>query len=203
MGVAEKVGTDYEHCERVLRRVLATPECGGDNPLAEIMHTGRDKSLLQGGNRRSRHETHATETRRRGGSKALISDKDYADSAFVHAIHALPEPYPAILRGRYHPNPTMAEKFSVVHPVLGMYRKSNAMLVAKDMIDHIYSPRMVRDEKGLRPQKIWERYEYTSEEWMNTDVRKAWDRLRKRVHEHVNPAIDAWVAECDRRGLVV
>lgn len=205
MGAAEKLQLDYGACEKMLFWIFSAEELGGNNVLADYIQA-KPKDFIPTLWRRSKKETtHAVATRNSAGSSIPMDEIDWYKTSYVRAVSALPEPYPDMLRGRFHPNPTISEKFSVVHPVLKTYRKRETIMLAKDMIDHIYSPKMVRDEKRnrLRPQKVFERYGYTYDEWEDMDARKAWDRLRRRIREHMRPAIDAWVIECRKRDLEI
>lgn len=203
MTTAEKSKLDYGACEALLRKIFEVTELGSGSSLADWINTKSTDFDPKHWRKPKGRVMHAVATRRGGTNSIPLDDGDWQKSMYVRAVNALPEPFPDMLRGRYHPNPTITQKFSVVHPVLDLCRKPNTMLLAKDMLDHIYSPRMIRDGSTVRPQKIWERYAYTSEEWMDADARKTWDRLRRRLREHMTPAIDAWVDECRKNGLDV
>lgn len=205
MSVAEKSRVDYGACESMLRFALSATEIGGGSSLADWINAKPSDFVAANWRKPKGQPTHAVATRQGGTNSIPMDEIDWYKTSYVRAINSLPAPFPDMLRGRFSENPTISEKFAVVHPVLGMYRKSEPMMVAKDMIDHIYSPRMVRDNDSnrLRPQKIWERYGFSYVEWENHKDRKTWDDVRRKLRQVVRPAIDAWVAECRRKDLEI
>lgn len=205
MSTAEAVRVDYGACESMLRFVLTATEMGSTSSLADWINT-KPKDFNPSNWRKTRGQAmHAVASRVGGVNSIPMDEIDWYKTSYVRVINSLPAPFPEQLRGRFHPNPTITEKFAIVHPVLGLYRKSEPMIVAKDMVDHIYSPKMVRDEKTdrLRKQKIWERYNFTYDEWENHKDRKTWDDVRRKMRQVVQPAIDAWVQECRRLDLEI
>lgn len=201
---AKTIKIDYSACESLLRFVFSTTEIGGASSLADWINSKPkdfDRKLWV---KPKGQATHAVATRQTGGNAIPLDEVDWFKSPFVRAVNALHEPYPEMLRGRYHPNPTITEKCAVIYPVLQMYRKTEPMLRAKAMLDHIFDPPMVADSKGgKRPQRIWEAYGYEHDEWQNHADRKIWDDVRQKLRSLMQPAIEAWVAECRRRDLDV
>lgn len=207
MASAAACDTDYTEYTGLLRFVLSTTELGGKNGLNDWINSNtkpqqHNPALWE---KSGEHCIHATATQSGSGGGIPLHDRDGMKGPYVHALRALPAPYPSILRGRYAPKPTHLDKFEVVYPILKRYRTAASVLLAKEMIDHLYHPRNVIDAPGVAPrsEKIWERLGYTSAEWMDAAERKAWNRLNQRLDEHVGPAVMAWVAECRRRGLAI
>ena len=207
MSTAKKLDTDYSEYLGFLRFVLSVTERGGSNGLADWINTkpkaGARNASWWG--KSGEHCVHAVATRKGSGSDIPLDERDWEKAPYMHAMHALPDPYPAILRGRYSPDPTQLDKFEVVYPILRRYRTADSVRLAKEMLDHIYCPQRVAEGRGgeTRKQKIWERFGFTSDEWMDAAERKAWNRLNSRLDELVGPAVMAWVEECRRRGLEI
>tara|TARA_R110000782_G_C14819221_1_gene413885 strand:- start:32247 stop:32894 length:648 start_codon:yes stop_codon:yes gene_type:complete len=215
MSTAEAVRVDYKLVYQKLKEIYEDGEGSSQNVLADYIQS-RPKDF-DPKNYRVRNQAtlvHASASRNNSGSSVLIDEQDWKRSAYKHAVSALPDPFPSHIRGRFKPNPDIAEKFLVTYPLLAPHEDKETITAAqqmmrkKDMLDHIYSPRMVPDEREknatiMRKQAIWERYGYTSEQWMDCKERKTWDWVNRKLKEHLRPAIDAWVAECERRGLEI
>lgn len=215
MGTAETLRVDYKWITRKLAEIYEDHDEGGQNVLADYIQS-RPKDF-DPKNYRVRNQAtlvHASASRNSSGSSVLMDEHEWDRSAYRRAVSALPDPFPSLIRGRFKPNPDIAEKFLVTYPLLASHKDKETITAAqqmmrkKDMLDHIYSPRMVPDERHKndtvkRKQAIWERYGYTSEQWMDCKERKTWDWVNRKLKEHLRPAIDAWVAECERRGLEI
>lgn len=219
MSVAEKTRVDYGACENKLRDVLRLSEEQGDNMLADYVSTMAKTELLLKSPKAcyetTNHKgevvakrkpcwgqwattTSATATRRGGGNGIPMCDKDFEKAAYVHAINALPAPYPDMLRGRFAPDPEIDQMRKISAPIIASYRELAPMTRAGEMLAYILRPWDY--SVGPKP-KICEVCGISKGDWPDSKERKAWDEVNRKLRAQMKPALDAWMGECLARGL--
>ena len=205
--VAEKTNAiDTAAYEGFLRVVLSTTEVGRDNALADWINTrprptSKEALLRHWRSKRDHHQ--ATATRAKPGGGIPLDASDYEKGPYVQAIHALPYPYPAQLRGAFAESPELPEIAAIAMPVLGSYRKQGAMIRAASLLQwYLRRHERPKDAKGAEIP-VWEICGLTKDDWNGSEQRKAYDRVKAKLRAEIRPAIQAWVRECQARGLEV
>jgi hypothetical protein len=175
MNTAEAVRVDYARLRGVLRQKLEVREVSKSSTIGNLL--GRGGS---GGNI--------------SGSKPAMHPDDFDKTAYVKAIHALPEPMPAQLLGRYAQSPQADHQGEIVLPIMRAFKTNRTQWRAANMANHI-----IRRSKS----EIWEIYGLTEAQWQNHTYRNTWKIVVRMLKESDLAALDAWASECLERGLEV
>tara|TARA_B100000674_G_scaffold72684_2_gene50199 strand:- start:12490 stop:13125 length:636 start_codon:yes stop_codon:yes gene_type:complete len=201
MSTVKKLDTDYSEYLGFLRFVLSVTERGGSNGLADWINT-KPKAGVRNASwwgKSGEHCVHAVATRKGSGSDIPLDEVDFMKARYVQVINDLPAPFPDQIRGRCSSSPSVWQIFSIINPVLDSYRETVPKARAAAMLNFELRG-WDESRQGPKPH-VRELFGHSKDTWPDAKERKAWDEVNRKLRELLKPAIAAWVAECEKRGL--